>query len=84
MHDDSSGQSALEGKFHARNLHDSLSTSPVYIVSPQVHQTFLEIARTEGSKSMDRKKGLINKLLVAAKENEAGYIMRCLQVLEGG
>ena len=68
----------------ARSLPDFVFTSPFCIFSHQVHQTFLEIARTEGSKSMDRKKGLINKLLVAAKENEAGYIMRCLQVLQGG
>ena len=51
----------------------------------QVHKAFLEIARTEGQKSQDKKKALINKLLVAAGQNEAGYIMRCLQVggLEG-
>jgi ATP-dependent DNA ligase len=47
----------------------------------QVHKAFLEIARTEGQKSQDRKKALINKLLVAAGQNEAGYIMRCLQVI---
>lgn len=41
---------------------------------------FLEIAHTEGNKSQDKKKALINKLLVAAGQNEAGYIMRCLQV----
>ena len=41
---------------------------------------FLDIARTEGNKSQDKKKQLINKLLVAAGDNEAGYIMRCLQV----
>ncbi len=46
----------------------------------QVHKVFLEIARTEGNKSQDKKKALINKLLVAAGQNEAGYIMRCLQV----
>jgi hypothetical protein len=45
-----------------------------------VHKAFLEIARTEGQKSQDKKKALINKLLVAAGQNEAGYIMRCLQV----
>jgi DNA ligase N terminus len=49
----------------------------------QVHKAFLEIARTEGQKSQDRKKALINKLLVAAGQNEAGYIMRCLQVMYG-
>ena len=30
--------------------------------------------------AQDRKKGLIVKLLVAARNNEAGYIMRALQV----
>ena len=45
-----------------------------------MHKAFLEIARTEGQKSQDKKKALINKLLVAAGQNEAGYIMRCLQV----
>ena len=47
-----------------------------------MHKAFLEIARTEGQKSQDRKKALINKLLVAAGQNEAGYIMRCLQVIQ--
>lgn len=46
-----------------------------------MHKAFLEIARTEGQKSQDKKKALINKLLVAAGQNEAGYIMRCLQVI---
>jgi hypothetical protein len=49
-----------------------------------VHKAFLEIARTEGQKSQDKKKALINKLLVAAGQNEAGYIMRCLQVASRG
>lgn len=49
----------------------------------QVHKIFLDIARTEGKQSQDRKKALINKLLVAAGQNEAGYIMRCLQVQTG-
>lgn len=43
-------------------------------------KTFREIAQTSGSQSQERKKGLIVKLLVAAKGDEAGYIMRALQV----
>ena len=43
-------------------------------------RTFGEIARTEGSKSQDRKIKLITKLLVASKGMEPGYIMRALQV----
>lgn len=46
----------------------------------QVHKVFLEIASTQGNKSTEKKKALINKLLVAASSSEAGYIMRALQV----
>lgn len=42
-------------------------------------RTFREIASTEGSKSMDKKKGLIQKLVVGSRHNETGYIMRALQ-----
>ncbi len=42
-------------------------------------RTFREIASTEGSKSMDKKKGLIQKLVVGSRQNETGYIMRALQ-----
>jgi len=38
-----------------------------------------EIAKTEGTKSSDRKRGVIKKLLVSCREVEAGYIMRLLQ-----
>ncbi|GAB4820174.1 hypothetical protein N2152v2_007220 [Parachlorella kessleri] len=44
-----------------------------------VFKTFREIAETTGSHSQDKKKGLIVKLVVGAKQNEAGYIMRALQ-----
>lgn len=44
-----------------------------------VFKSFKEIAMAEGSKSQDRKRSLIVKLLVSAKENEAGYVMRALQ-----
>ena len=43
-------------------------------------RTFKEIASTEGSKSMEKKKGLIQKLVVGSRNNETGYIMRALQV----
>ncbi len=41
--------------------------------------TLREIAKTEGVKSSEKKRGLIKKLLVGAREVEAGYIMRLLQ-----
>jgi len=44
-----------------------------------VLKTFREIAESEGAKSQDRKIKLIIKLLAAASENEAGYLMRALQ-----
>lgn len=44
-----------------------------------VFKAFKDIAASEGAKSQDRKRGLIVKLLVAAKQNEAGYVMRALQ-----
>ena len=44
-----------------------------------VLNTFREIASSEGAKSQDRKIKLIIKLLAAASENEAGYVMRALQ-----
>ncbi len=46
---------------------------------PLLCRTFKEIASTEGSKSMDKKKGLIQKLVVGSRQNETGYIMRALQ-----
>ena len=47
---------------------------------PACCRTFQLIATTEGHKSQDKKKGHIVKLLAASKDNEAGYIMRALQV----
>jgi DNA ligase-1 len=44
-----------------------------------VLKTFREIAESEGAKSQDRKIKMIIKLLAAASENEAGYVMRALQ-----
>ncbi len=46
---------------------------------PLLFRTFKEIASTEGSKSMEKKKGLIQKLVVGSRQNETGYIMRALQ-----
>jgi DNA ligase-1 len=44
-----------------------------------VFATLKEIAKTEGTKSSERKRGSIKKLLVSAREVEAGYIIRLLQ-----
>jgi hypothetical protein len=49
-------------------------------VACQVFKTFREISAMSGSKSGDRKRGAIVKLLAAAKREEAGYVMRALQV----
>lgn len=43
-------------------------------------RTFLEIAQTQGHKSQEKKRSLINKLLVSSQDAEPGYIMRALQV----
>lgn len=52
---------------------------PAPLTIAGVHKVFLEIASTQGNKSTEKKKALINKLLVAASSSEAGYIMRALQ-----
>ncbi|KXZ56337.1 hypothetical protein GPECTOR_1g298 [Gonium pectorale] len=44
-----------------------------------VLKAFQNIAQASGSKSQDQKRGMIVKLLVAAKGNEPGYIVRSLQ-----
>ena len=49
----------------------------------EIYRTFLEIARTEGQKSQDKKRQLITKLLVSSQDKEAGYVMRALQVHPG-
>jgi len=41
---------------------------------------FKNIAAASGHNSQERKKGYVVKLLAASKGNEAGYIMRSLQV----
>jgi DNA ligase-1 len=40
---------------------------------------FREISHTEGVKSTEKKRALIQKLLVAAKDVEAGFLVRSLQ-----
>lgn len=50
----------------------------------QVFKAFRDIAATSGEKSGERKKNLIQGLLVSAKGLEAGYVMRALQVRFGG
>jgi len=51
--------------------------APFFLPHPQV---FKEIAAASGQNSQERKKGYVVKLLAASKGNEAGYIMRSLQV----
>ena len=46
----------------------------------QVMKQFRAIAATSGNKSQDRKRGMITTMLAASKPQEAGYIMRALQV----
>lgn len=52
---------------------------PAPLTIPGVFQAFKDIASTEGKSSQDKKQKLIIKLLVAAGQNEAGYVMRALQ-----
>ncbi len=44
-----------------------------------VFNALRDIAKTEGNKSSERKRATIKKLLVSAREVEAGYIIRLLQ-----
>jgi hypothetical protein len=46
-------------------------------------QVFKDIASCSGASSQERKKGHVIKLLAASKGNEAGYVMRSLQVRKG-
>eukprot|EP01023_Acetabularia_acetabulum_P054656 TRINITY_DN6193_c0_g2_i1.p1 TRINITY_DN6193_c0_g2~~TRINITY_DN6193_c0_g2_i1.p1 ORF type:complete len:635 (+),score=149.87 TRINITY_DN6193_c0_g2_i1:124-1905(+) len=45
----------------------------------EVFETFLKIAKEEGGRSQEQKRRHISRLLVSAKGNEAGYIIRSLQ-----
>lgn len=53
--------------------------SPPPLTVRGVFKAFKDIAEAEGTKSQDRKRGMIVKLLVSAKQNEAGYLLRALQ-----
>ena len=53
--------------------------APPKLTIAGVLKEFRAIAATEGSKSVDAKKAKIKKLLVGARECEAGYIVRSLQ-----
>ena len=53
--------------------------APPKLTMSGVLKEFRAIATTEGTKSVDAKKAKIKKLLVAARECEAGYIVRSLQ-----
>lgn len=46
-----------------------------------VFDAFKKVALSHGDKSVDRKRDMIVKLLVASQANEAGYIIRSLQVI---
>jgi DNA ligase 1 len=62
----------------SRATQKTMFTPPPLTVAG-VYRALLEIAAAEGAKSQDRKRGMIVKLLAAAKQHEAGYIMRKLQ-----
>ncbi len=64
---------------NARSTQRTMFAPPPLTISG-VFKTFKDIASTGGKDSQERKRGLINKLLVASKQNETGYIMRSLQV----
>ena len=63
---------------HARASQKTMF-KPKPLTIRKVLETFKDIASAEGSKSQERKKNAIVKLLAAATENEAGYVMRALQ-----
>lgn len=67
---------------NARSTQRTMFAPPQLTIS-HVAKTFKDIASTGGKDSQERKRGLINKLLVASKQNETGYIMRSLQVGAG-
>lgn len=62
----------------SRATQKTMFTPPPLTIAA-VFKAFKEIAAAEGAKSQERKKGMIVKLLVGAKQNEAGYVMRALQ-----
>ena len=56
----------------------ALMTPPPLTIR-KVYDTFKDIASLSGSKSMQKKKGIIKGLLVAASKNEPKYLIRSLQ-----
>ncbi|GLI65526.1 hypothetical protein VaNZ11_009081 [Volvox africanus] len=62
----------------ARSTQRTMFTPPPLTVA-NVLKGFRDIAQVAGSKSVDIKRGMIVKMLVAAKGNEPGYIIRSLQ-----
>lgn len=64
--------------FNSRGTQKTMFPPPPLTLR-QVFKLFKDIAAVSGEKSQDRKKAFIIKLLVAAKGQEAGYVMRALQ-----
>ncbi|EFJ43817.1 ATP-dependent DNA ligase [Volvox carteri f. nagariensis] len=62
----------------ARSTQRTMFTPPPLTIA-NVLKGFRDIAQVAGSKSVDIKRGMIVKMLVAAKGNEPGYIIRSLQ-----
>ncbi|GIL75828.1 hypothetical protein Vretifemale_5549 [Volvox reticuliferus] len=62
----------------ARSTQRTMFAPPPLTVA-NVLKSFRDIAQVAGSKSVDIKRGMIVKMLVAAKGNEPGYIIRSLQ-----
>eukprot|EP00198_Chlamydomonas_reinhardtii_P013554 XP_001702891.1 DNA ligase [Chlamydomonas reinhardtii] len=62
----------------ARSTQRTMFAPPPLTIA-SVLKAFQNIAQTTGTKSGDQKRGMIVKLLVAAKGNEPGYIVRSLQ-----
>lgn len=67
------GDVAFEAKSSVRTL---VPTAPLTIVG--VHATFLQIASLKGQGVTNKKSGLVNKMLVAARGEETRFIVRSL------
>jgi DNA ligase-1 len=57
----------------------SFGAKPKALTARFVIEQLRLITRTTGSKSMDRKVGIIKKMMVACQGDEAKYIVRALQ-----
>jgi len=62
----------------ARNTQKTIFPPPPLTIA-NVFNTLNQIAKATGRASQDRKKGLIQQLLVSARENEAQWIIRSLE-----